>query len=335
MARRRVTLKDVAKHVGYSETTVSLVLNGRQGTRIAEDTADKIRTAAQHLGYSPDPAARGLRMGSTNAVGFISNEVMTTRFASDMITGAIGAAQDLGQVMIMSEIGVGDLPIEVAAQTLIDRRVGALVVGQMRARQVVLPEVTGEVPTVIVNGLSEQTPGSVLPDEYQGGWDAVEHLLAAGHTRIARIGWHPSFLDPQVSVTIAQRFAGMDQRMEKAALSFCAQSYTTAWEAPEGKARLAEVLDSHPTAVICANDRLAFGVYQAAAATGLAVGEDLSVISFDDEQLASYLEPGLTTVRIPYREMGEEGVRMALERQLRAIRVPMPLVERQSVAKLK
>lgn len=339
MTRRRVTLKDVAKHVGYSESTVSLVLNDRQGTRIAASTAAKIRAGAAELDYSPDPSARGLRLGSTNAIGFISNEVMTTRFASAMITGAVARAQHHGQVLIMSEIGVGNLPFEVAARTLLDRRVGALVVGQMRAREVTLPETISEVPTVVVNGYAKAVAGSVLPDEFQAGWDAIDYLLKRGHRRLARIGWDESFRDPMVSATISKRFAGMNERMNQEDLEFVAEFNTAAWEAPSGKAALSQILSrcapgTEPTAVVCANDRLAFGVYQGAVEVGLEVGTDLSVISFDDEQLASYLEPGLTTMRLPYQEMGELGVEMALGAELRRVLVPMPLIERSSVQDL-
>lgn len=336
MTRRRVTLKDVAQHVGFSESTVSLVLNNRQGTRISEDTAKKIREGAIELDYSPDPSARGLRMGKTNAIGFISNEVITTRFASAMITGAIVEAQEHDQVLIMSEIGVGEHTLPQAAGTLLDRRVNALVIGQMQAHKVSVPP--SSVPTVVVNGKAdsseEATFGSVLPDEYKGGWKAIDYLLQCGHTRIARVGWHENFRNEEESVTVSTRFAGMNDRMRETGLDFLCEIETPHWEAPEGKASLPKLLTCSPTAVVCANDRLAFGVYQSAAEMGLQIGADLSVISFDDEELASYLDPGLTTIRIPYQEMGAAGVRMALAGVVTDVLIPMPFVERASVARI-
>ena len=344
MPRERPTLAQVAEQSGYAASTVSLVLNDRPGTRISQEARDKIRAAADALGYAPDPGARGLRTGRTDAVGFVSDEVTVTRFASSMVTGAVEAVQQDGHVLIISEVGVGNLETQGAVDVLLDRRVDALVVGLMRARQVRVPRSAGRIATVVANGVGkwdspaqfQDSPpalGSVLPDEYSAGRKAVDYLVASGHTSIALIGRHPAHLDPEVSVTIPARFAGMDEAMAAAGLKFVADESVREWEPAGGRRALREILKvASPTAVICANDRMAFGVYQEAVRKGLRIGVDLSVISFDDEALASYLEPGLTTIRIPYREMGEIAVRMAKSGRLRDELIPMPLVERHSVA---
>ena len=344
MTQLRPTLALVAQRSGYAASTVSLVLNDRPGTRISDKARERIRAAAAELGYSPDPAARGLRTGRTNAVGFISDEVTLTRFASGMVAGAGEAAQQNGRVLIISEVDLAGLTVQDAVEVLLDRRVDSLLIGLMRARLVRVPPVPETVPTVVVNGVGtwdvpadEGLPqlGSVLPDERAAGRKAVEYLLASGHSAIALIGMHPAHLDPEVSVTIGPRFEGIAQAMNDAGLEFVAEVAARHWDPPQGRRALRRILEtSAPTAVICANDRLAFGVYQEAQALGISIGYDLSVISFDDEDLAGYLDPGLTTVRIPHREMGEIAVRMVQSGRLREELVPMQLVERHSVADL-
>ena len=162
MPRERPTLAQVAEQSGYAASTVSLVLDDRPGTRISQEARDKIRAAADALGYAPDPGARGLRTGRTDAVGFVSDEVTVTRFASSMVTGAVEAVQQDGHVLIISEVGVGNLETQGAVDVLLDRRVDALVVGLMRARQVRVPRSAGRIATVVANGVGFPSPVSRL-----------------------------------------------------------------------------------------------------------------------------------------------------------------------------
>ena len=138
--KERVTLTQVAKKAGYSASTVSLVLNNRPGTRIPEETAKHIRRVARSLGYKPDVAASGLRTGRSEAIGFISNEVTVTRFASAMITGVVETSQDRNHAVLMAECPEVPYDLEVAVQAILDRRVDALIMGLMRARQVEFPD---------------------------------------------------------------------------------------------------------------------------------------------------------------------------------------------------
>lgn len=350
---KRVTLSQVAESSGYSVTTVSMVLNNKKGTRISEKTAEKISRIAEELGYSADPTARSLRTGKTEAIGFVSDNVTITRFASEMVTGVVGRAEAADHVVLISECGDDPPGRKRSVDALLDRRVDALVVGLMRAHRTTLPRRAASVPTIVVNGSAEGFP-QVLPDEYQAGFDAASYLLDHGHRSIGLIGRDPSQRDPQWSVTISERFAGVDAAMKEAGLSFAGEFDTKTWEPENGYEAGLALLGSFPgiTAVLCANDRLAFGVYRAAAEKGRSIPEDLSVMSFDDEQLASYLHPGLTTMRLPYEEMGRIGASYVLSSLHRGpkqnnesrledldgrqdqILVPMPLVERHSVRSL-
>jgi len=333
---KRATLADVAQLAGLSTTTVSMVLNDRPNTRLSQDAADRVRSAAAKLNYRPNPAARGLRLGKTRTVGFISDEVTITRYASAMIRGLLEEAEKRDHTVLISESGRRADRIASALDLMLDRQADGIVFGLMGAKQIDVP-VLPELPVVIANATS--TPGHpcVLPDEYRAGYDAAKYLLDRGHRRIGFIGRSEALLDPALSATIGSRYAGLDAAMAEAGVSFAHQVDGRYWEPDFGYAGAREILDqADVTAIVSANDRVALGVYQAAQERGLRIPDDLSVISFDDEYLASYLRPKLTTMQIPYLEIGRTALQLLLDGDApdRTL-VPMPLKERSSVRDLR
>ena len=342
---KRTTLADVARLAGVSPATVSFVLTDRPNSRISPATADRVRAAAAELGYTVDKTARGLRTGRSDAISFISDEVMLTRYASAIIRGILNVAHENEYAVLMAETDHEPRRTEEAVRVMRSRRVDGLALGMMRSRQIDLPAGIGSLPVVIVNGYAPEVP-CILPDEYQAGLDAVNHLVTNGHRRIALIGRSPEHLDPRVSVTIGRRMDGIGAGMAAAGIGFVHEVPGREWDPELGYRGASEILDNHDvTAIIAANDRVAFGAYQAAGERGIAVGRDISVISFDDELLATYLRPQVTTLRLPYLEMGEIGARRLLDligaperptsdpASLETF-VPMPLIERGSVATL-
>ncbi len=333
---KRATLADVAQLAGLSPTTVSMVLNNRPNSRLSKDAAERVRAAAAKLNYRPNPAARGLRLGKTRTVGFISDEVTITRYASAMIRGLLEEAEAQDHTVLISESGRRVDRIASALELMLDRQADGVVFGLMGAKQIDVPVASIDVPVVLVNGTSTNGHPYVLPDEFRSGYDAARHLLERGHRRIAFIGRSEALLDPALSVTIGQRYAGLDAALAEEGLVFEHQVDGRFWEPDFGYRGAQEIFDSvEVTAVVAANDRVAFGVYQAAQERGLRIPEDVSVISFDDEYLASYLRPALTTMQIPYLEMGRTAMQLVLAGGPPAeTLVPMPLKERGSVRDL-
>lgn len=330
---KRATLADVARLAGLSTTTVSMVLNNRPNSRLSQDAAERVRAAAAKLNYRPNPAARGLRLGKTRTVGFISDEVTITRYASGMIRGLLEVAEERDHTVLISESGRRIDRISSALELMLDRQADGIVFGLMGAKQIEVPQTSLEVPVVVANATTTSGHPSVLPDEFQAGYDAARHLIDRGHRRIAFIGRSEALLDPALSVTIPQRYAGLDAALAEAGLEFAHQVDGRYWEPEFGYRGAHEVFDSaRVSAIVAANDRVAFGIYQAAQERGLRVPHDLSVVSFDDEYLASYLRPQLTTLQIPYLEMGRTAMQLVLDGDPPAqTLVPMPLVERESV----
>lgn len=336
---KRVTLADVAARAGVSTASASLVLNNRPGTRLSAASAARIRAAAEELSYRPNLTARSLRLGSTRTVAFLSADVTTTRFASAMILGLLQEADARDHTVLISEIGHDKTRTERALLAMLDRQPAALLLGFMQARRIHVPPMPPDVPVIMVNGASDELHPSVLPADHDGGRQIAEVLADAGHTDIAVIGYNPH-LDPDwgVTVTIGQRFAGIDEVIAERGLRVTGYR-ARRWEPDVGFEGMNELLDSgaHFTGLICLNDRLAFGAYQALQLRGLRIPEDVSVVSFDDDVIAAHLRPALTTALLPYEEMGRRAMEMALSESTdpEHVLVPMPLQLRDSVRDLR
>lgn len=313
---KRPTLADVAARSGLSKTAVSLVLNDRPGSRLSPDAIARIHEAARELNYRPNPAARSLRMGTTGTIGFISDEVTITRFASAMIRGLLDVADERDQGVLIAETGHHPKQRAKALEFMIDRQVDGLVFGSMAARLLDLPPLPESMRIVTANSAGAGSSASVLPAEHEAGRAMMRLLLEHGHGEgIGIIGSAPSApADRRASVTIGARFAGIDEALAEAGATPVAVVDVGSWEPANGYAGTMQVLDAGTpvTALLCLNDRVAFGAYQALAERGLRVPDDVSIASFDDDEIASYLRPALTTARLPYEEMGRRAMELVL-----------------------
>lgn len=303
MAQRRVTIKDVAAHVGVSITTVSHVLNEVQGKRISDATAARVREAAEALGYQPNHLAQSLRTQRSHTIGLIGDEVITTPFAGRIILGAQDVATRNGAVVLAVTTGYSPDTESREIAELMRRQVDGILYASMYHREVVLPPVLDGVPAVIVNAYDAiGKRASVVPDEFSGGWDAASELIAFGHQRVA-------FINDIDDVDAARgREAGFRARFEEGRLSDFDIQVVRGESDPEGGYQAARQLlngGQVPTGIFCFNDRIAMGVYRALAERGLRVPEDVSVVGFDNQDfVADGIFPGLTTIQLPHYDMG-------------------------------
>jgi LacI family transcriptional regulator len=334
--KKRVTLADVARLAGLSTAAASMILTGRPDTRLSADAHAKVHAAAASLGYRPNVAARSLRTDKSRSIAFISDYVATTRFASGLIRGALAAAEEAKHVMLVLETG-GEPAREIeAVEAALDRQVDGLIFAAMRAREVFVPDIAISIPVVMLNGTSARFPVSVLPDEYEGGRAAVRVLAEAGNlTDIVLLG-HNGEEEAGLfrSESIARRFTGIRDEMAARGLRFAAELSCWNWEPDQGYALIRDLLRTRrPGAILCLNDRLAFGAYQALAEAGLSIPQDVALVSFDNDELASYLRPGLTTIALPHEDMGREAVNLLLNPPTTTgSTLPMPTIWRGSVA---
>ncbi len=333
----RPKLADVAKHSGLSITTVSMVLNDRPNSRISEEARLRVLESAKTLNYRPNISAKTLKTSKNNMIGFISDEVATTRFASGLIRGALNESLNSNHAMLVMETG-GDYALEEEAfHTLSDRQVDRIIFASMRAREIELPPVSANTRIVMLNATNALHPLSVLPDEFAGGQTAIRALVKGKKKeRIALIGKNKrveeSIFD---SITIPLRMAGMKEQLKLLGAKIEIEIETNSWDPEDGFDATVRLLREHDyiTHLICMNDRLAFGAYQAIALSQRSIPGDIAIVSFDDDPLAGYLKPGLTTISLPHEEMGAEAVKLLLSDSISGLKlVPMPLIARESVS---
>jgi LacI family transcriptional regulator len=332
---RSVTMADVARHAGVSRTTVSFVLSHRPSANIPEETRARILDAVAELGYRPNAGARALAAQRTRLMGLIT-DVVTTPFGAGIIRGAQNQARLQGQSLLIASINGDPALDEQAVETMLEHRVEGLVCASGEHRPITPPPNLAGVPAVFVHCFDEERRfPAVVPDEVGGGYVATRRLTEAGHRRIGFIN-----LDPQ-TVAARGRLEGYHRALREAGIepdgSLVRNGHATA---DGGHVQAAELLDSAepPTAIFCGTDRMAMGAYDAIKERGLRIPGDVAVVGFDDQEvIAGYLRPGLTTVALPFEEMGARGVELLGDPEpeqptaTASVTVDCPLVERSSV----
>ncbi|QDY08266.1 substrate-binding domain-containing protein [Micromonospora sp. HM134] len=337
MGRNRATLADVARRAGLSKTAASMVLNGREGTRLSAEAHQRVFAAAEELGYRPNLAARSLRTRKTATIAFVSDIVATTRFAGGLIRGALDAARERDHVLLITETQ-GDATFEqYAIEAMLDRQVDGVIYAAMATRRLTVPPAILGGPVVLLNATSPDDLPCVLPDDERAGRTVTTALLDHGHRdRIALIGRNRlKEDDAEVSLAARARLRGVHRALEDAGLDLLTECFCAEWLPEHGYAAMRTLLGrpTRPTAIICMNDRLAFGAYQALAEAGLTVPDDISVVSFDDDPIAAWLRPGLSTTALPHEQMGRRAVEILLDGGgATPSLVPMPLRRRRSLA---
>jgi LacI family transcriptional regulator len=334
----RVRISDVASAAGVSIATVSAALNDVESARISADTRERVREAAQSLGYVPNRLAQGLRAQRSGTIGFIGDTVATTPYAVAMVLGALEAARAADRVvLLMNTEGDRDLEARELA-TLLQHQVDGVLYATMYHRSVEVPEVLDDTPVVLVDAESaDPTVASVVPDEVGGAMTAVGELLGQGHRRIGFIN------QAQPILAATGRLEGYKRALEQAGILPDPRLVVAVTDnGPKGgyqAARQLLALPERPTALFCFRDLMAMGVYRAAHELGLEIPGDLSVVGFDDMELvASGLYPGLTTVALPHYEMGAWGVRQLLtlisspSERAKQVKLSGQLIRRRSVA---
>lgn len=318
--RAAVTIQQVAAEAGVSVTTVSNLLMGRQN-RMLPTTRERVEAAITRLGYRPNPAARTLRTGHASSVGLVVPSVANPfwgAFASELERAAIAA----GYTVLLGNAD-RDPAMELRyVQELWDAGVRSIVLGTS------LPSLSHLEP-IIERGLHLVTfdrpiqpndPASVVSisvDNHLGGFMAAAHLTALGHRKLTFIAGSLHSLNRTArygGFCAALKAAGINPE-EVPVWQSRAVAPTNFMEAAEvGRSAIRDILstDDPPTAVVAVNDMTALGVFGGIRELGLRVGEDVSVVGFDDIVLALVSDPPLTTIRQPLAELAQLAIREAL-----------------------
>lgn len=324
----RPTSRDVARLAGVSHTAVSFVFNGRAEGNLSPATQERIRQAATQLGYRPDPVARGLRRRRTAVIGLVTDEIASTPFAGRLLRGAMETAWGSEHLVLTVDSGGDPAKEDAAVAELLDRRVDGIIYAAMSLRRVRVPEGLHRTHSVLANCLPEDgSLPAVIPAERSGGRAAARLLLEQGHRRVAVVGGEDD-------IASRERLQGFRDALRAEGITVPREWVVrTGGEISGGYEGALRLLDGaaagrYPTGLFCYNDRVAAGVLHAATRLGLTVPGDVSVIGYDDqEHMAAFLSPPLTTVALPHRAMGEAAVRLLLD-AIGTGRAPSPTVRR-------
>jgi len=324
-AGRLATIADVAALAGVGVATVSRVLNG--GSMVREATRQRVQSAIEDLNYRPNTIARSLSLGRAMTVGVIT-PFFVRPSAVERLRGAEAEFTGAGYDTVLYN---GSTPNQVDEQfwnVARGRTDGVLVISVPPPRSQ-MERLRGRTPVVLVDvrypGLSQ-----VYIDDVEGGALATRHLLQLGHRRIAFVGDVSD--NPYGFTSSAYRRVGFLDSMRRAGLEVPVEHIKEDVHSREAALRLASELLSlpePPTAIFAASDTQALGVLEAASRSGVDVPGDLSVVGFDDIDVAPYV--GLTTVRQPLQYSGARGARLLLE-LMDGGRSSAPVVEKLSLA---
>lgn len=311
-----ITLRDVAERSRVSITTVSRILNGREsGVPVRPETRERILAAAADLGYKPNLLARALRGSRSSLLGVIVRDI-SDPFHTQVLRGVNAVAQGRGYRLFLGNI---DWSPDAAAiygsmfeQSHAD---GILVLGDIAGGDATLDDLAARHDHVV--GVSDRVgprrvPG-VYVDNERGTLLALEHLWELGHRSIICVA-DERMADGPLRAAVYEAF------MRERGVGGRARVYFTTQPDPEPSYRLGRELFAHldregrPTAVFAASDTIAIGLLQAAFQARVVVPEHLSIVGFDDIDIASFTIPPLTTISQLGVEMGRIAANLLLDR---------------------
>ncbi|WP_299146187.1 LacI family DNA-binding transcriptional regulator [uncultured Tateyamaria sp.] len=305
----KVTALDVAERAGVSRSAVSRVFT--PGASVSKRTADKVRQAADALGYRPNVLARSLITGRSRIIGLVV-AYLENHFYPEAIERLSRKLQEQGyHVLVFLSSNSGEEADEVMEE-LLDYQVDGIIAASVGMSNDLTQrcEAAG-IPIVLFNRAQDDDRlSSVTSDNYHGGRKLAEFLVAGGYTRIAHIaGW-------EGASTQRDREAGFVAGLNAAGQALYARGVSD-FKFDQAKAVAREMFagPDRPDAVFCANDHMAFAVMDVLRfELGLKVPGDVSVVGYDDVTLAAWPSYELTTVRQPAGQMADATVEILMDR---------------------
>jgi DNA-binding LacI/PurR family transcriptional regulator len=330
-----VTIVDVAKRAGVGIGTVSRVLN--ESPSVASATRARVQAAIQELNYHPSPLAQGLKRGRTHTIVALV-PFLTHPSSVERLQGVLPVLNDAGYTLVLRAVETPQQRDEhMTAMTRPHRADGDLIVSLTPSAEEVEGFRNAGTRVVLIDAWHEQL-SCVVTDDIDGGRMAARYLLELGHARIAFVGDEPDNSFGFVSSN--RRFAGFTEALNDAGVAIPPECVRTAPHGRENARVLAAELlslDRPPTAIFAASDTQALGILEAAGAQAIAVPDELSVVGFDDIEIAAYA--GLTTIRQPLNASGRLAAELLLtalsepEASVRHETLPLELVERNTTGR--
>lgn len=300
-------MRQIAEQAGTSRTTVSFVLNDVPGINISPETRQRVLAIARELNYIPDSTAQSLARGTSQAIALVlrqsSHQVISDAFLAPVVQGVASAVKDFGYHVLIEPLDPSN-SLHGIANIVRSRRADGILLSGPRLDDYELRELHKEQIPVVIMG---QLPGVDIPfvdvDNVRGAESAVAHLVEQGYRRIACITNAP------LAYTASRdRLQGYRQALEASGIAYDESlvrygAFTDESGELAMRSLLAEA-EPRPEAVFVASDVVALGALAALKDSGLLVPGDVALVGFDDIPLAAYIDPPLSTVRLPAYALG-------------------------------
>lgn len=315
------TIIDVARRAGVSLKTVSRVINGEANVRV--ETRDSVREAIDQLGYVPSNAARSMRSQRSRLIGIVTGAISQTRPSGSVglpdifvVQGAQAELARRGIIPLIADTGCRPDAVPEIFRTLLEHRVEGIIYVAEYHQKVALPAVAARTPIVLANCFDDAGHHAVVPDDEHGEFALVAGLVDRGHRRIALLTL------PETVAAYPLRLAGYRAALQSSGIPLDPALVRVATSADREHELdgLGDILDDlfnraePPTALCCANDKMAMRVYSLLSERGLSVPQDVSVVGYDDYRVISeQLRPSLSSVSLAYEEIGVRAARALLD----------------------
>ena len=309
----RITLKDIARHVGVHASTVSRVLNPKTREMVTKRIADQVIRTSEQLGYRPNTFAQSLRTNRSYTVGVMVPDLTNPAFAP-IIKGIDNVLEQSGYGVIVANTDNVLEKERRSVEKFHERQVDGLIIATARRLDNVVETCLEEgTPFVLaVRSTIKKDVNSVVSDEIAGGQMIVSHLAQLGHKKIAYVA------GPQFLSTGFERYQGYLQGLKNEGLKVDKDlvAIGDAFTEEEGR-RAASMIRANRkpfTAIVAGNDLMALGCYDELIAKGLRCPDDLSVVGYDDMPFTRHFNPPLTTVHTPLLDVGMQAAYILLEK---------------------
>ncbi len=331
------TIKDVARLAGVSTTTVSHVINKTRF--VAEATQEKVLNAVDELNYAPSAVARSLKCNTTRTIGMLVTQ-STNLFFSEVISGVESYCYRQGYTLILCNTGGIYEKQRDYIRMLAEKRVDGILVmcSDLTEELSEMLDRHPSIPKVVMDWGPESSQADKITDNSEeGGYIATKYLIDNGHTDIACLSGHFDKL------ACKERIVGFRRAMAEANIPVNEDWILEGNFECDTAVLVADkitAMEKRPTAVFCFNDTMALGLMSRLQQNGIKIPDDVSVIGYDNIELAEYFSPPLTTIHQPKRRVGKNAFEILLERikdkdhEKRIFEMQPELVVRNTVKKL-
>ncbi len=304
----KLTIRDIARLAGVSKSTVSRVLNSQP--KVDSETRERILKVMREHDFIPNAAATGLAKGHNRLIGFLV-PALTWELVADVLQGAAAILEDTQyEIILYSASPEKDFSQIIDRMLSTNMAVGILALLHMQSPQHLVELHNQGLPVVLINHIATHVElPQVCVDNVEAAYTAVRHLLDLGHRRIGFIQGLPEF---QCSY---DRYQGYCKALSDASIPLDATLVLQGDYQCEGGNKCAHAFFSMPeppTAIFASNDLTAYGVLEAANERGIHIPRDIALVGFDDIPPSAHMQPALTTVHQPFKEMGRSAAQLLL-----------------------